>query len=62
MTDYRKLFEAIGQIQSRPVVQPEPESVKEIYWRLKAERLERELADRTSAPAYFWLGREADAA
>ena len=45
-----------------PRVPPKPESVKEIYWRLKAERLERELAARTSAPAYFWLGREAEAA
>lgn len=41
-----------------PIVprQPEPESVKEIYWRLKAERLERELDAKRP---YFWLGREA---
>ena len=37
--------------------QPEPETVKEVYWRLKAERLQREI-DAIARP-YFWLGKDA---
>jgi len=62
MTDYRKLFEDMINPAMQARLSDADESVKEIYWRLRAERLERELAARTSAPAYFWLGREAEAA
>lgn len=43
-----------------PIVprQPEADTVKELFWKMRAERLQREL-DALKHP-YFWLGREAE--
>lgn len=58
---WARQLEKVPLSYDAPIVprrEPEPDTIKELYWKMRAERLQRQL-DAIRHP-YFWLGREAE--
>ena len=56
--DWIGKFSSVSPTPIVPRQEPAADTVKELFWKMRAERLQREL-DALKHP-YFWLGREAE--